>query len=364
MKIEIKFKSIWGNSFLGGSNNEPLPNGGKNRKYLASWTELKKKGSYIAKDITKDTIMGVLNRLVGEQDKLYKIRQRGQLNREDYFLYDIDELLTEEDIVVEKKTTEEVTLLVNNADDSLNQNEAVGLPKILEDVYSRELFSVFFLNKKELFDFILDEKTKIQLKDYIDFNEIVDVMESDEVKNIDKDVLDLSTFNKISSKLKTVYNKREIESFDADVEKLKKEDEYKIYGSTLYCTAIYIQLDRMIKKYKLNIDEIKKLPFAGPRTNIEKVIIKGISKKTFTKKDFAEVFGMKKKKVNGSPYFIPAIGNEAPKALRKSSGKVTINLNVTKNRAEEILTAIKNARVHSFYLGKNKGLVYISEIKI
>ena len=73
MKIVVKYDSSWRNSFLDGNNNEPLPK--KGRKYIASMTSLKKSENFIKRDITKDTIMGVLNRLIGDQRKLYQSRE-------------------------------------------------------------------------------------------------------------------------------------------------------------------------------------------------------------------------------------------------------------------------------------------------
>ena len=63
MKIVIDYESSWRNSFLDGSNNEPLPKKGRN--YIASMTELQKEENFISRQITKDTELGVLIRLIG-----------------------------------------------------------------------------------------------------------------------------------------------------------------------------------------------------------------------------------------------------------------------------------------------------------
>ena len=68
MKITIAYESSWRNSFLDGSNNEKLPTSGRN--FIGSMTTLKKEGNFIQRTISKDTVMGVLNRLIGEQAKL------------------------------------------------------------------------------------------------------------------------------------------------------------------------------------------------------------------------------------------------------------------------------------------------------
>ena len=58
MKIIIEYESSWRNSFLDGSNNEELPE--KGRKYIAAKKFLTKEEDSIKKNITKDTIMGIL----------------------------------------------------------------------------------------------------------------------------------------------------------------------------------------------------------------------------------------------------------------------------------------------------------------
>ena len=54
MKVEIKYESSWRNSFLDGSNNEPLPKGG--RKFVGSMTSLKKSENYLSREISNDTV--------------------------------------------------------------------------------------------------------------------------------------------------------------------------------------------------------------------------------------------------------------------------------------------------------------------
>ena len=70
MRITIEYESSWRNSFLDGENNEPLSKKGRN--YIASMTELKKAGNFRQRDISMTTVMGVLNRLIGDQRKLYQ----------------------------------------------------------------------------------------------------------------------------------------------------------------------------------------------------------------------------------------------------------------------------------------------------
>ena len=79
MRITIKYEAAWQNSFLDGSNNEPLPKGG--RGFVGSMTNLSKRNSdgkypnFIQRKISHDTVMGVLNRLIGDQRKLYQAKK-------------------------------------------------------------------------------------------------------------------------------------------------------------------------------------------------------------------------------------------------------------------------------------------------
>ena len=84
MKITIDYESSWRNSFLDGSNNEPLPRAG--RKFVGSMTNLKISGNFLQRNITVDTVMGILNRLIGDQRKLYQSRQG-----DDYIFHSIEQ---------------------------------------------------------------------------------------------------------------------------------------------------------------------------------------------------------------------------------------------------------------------------------
>ena len=70
MRITIDYEASWRNSFLDGDNNLPIPKQG--RKYIGSGQELSKAGNYLKREITIDTVMGLLNRLIGCQQRLYQ----------------------------------------------------------------------------------------------------------------------------------------------------------------------------------------------------------------------------------------------------------------------------------------------------
>ena len=91
MEITIDYESSWRNSFLDGNNNEPLPK--KGRDYIASSTTLKKDpNNFIRRDVNLNTVMGLLNRLIGDQRKLYQARAT-----DNYFFKEIEPLISFDD---------------------------------------------------------------------------------------------------------------------------------------------------------------------------------------------------------------------------------------------------------------------------
>ena len=149
MEIVIDYEASWRNSFLDGSNSEPLPKNGRN--FIASMSELKKEGNYIKREVTKDTVMGILNRLIGDQRKLYQARN-GQ-----YFFKDIEPLVEFDD---RKKETGEI-VYIRNMNGSTDQNSFSGMIKaddpLFKKDYSNELWSVLQTSFDELCQFILED---------------------------------------------------------------------------------------------------------------------------------------------------------------------------------------------------------------
>lgn len=81
--------------------------------------------------------------------------------------------------------------------------------------------------------------------------------------------------------------------------------------------------------------------------------ILGVSQQgSFTLKDIGEPF-----------YFLPNAVYSKPKKIAINSGKLIIDIDVSLDRAKEIRAIIENAGVMSFYLGK-KGLAYVKRIEL
>lgn len=340
MKITIEYESSWRNSFLDGSNNEPLPK--KGRKFISSMTELKKAENYISRSVTKDTVMGILNRLIGEQAKLYQARQR-----ENYYFTEIESLLQESDIVDEPHITNEV-VYIRNMLGSDDQNSFFGMIKDNDPVFSSEfstqLWGVLWLSVEELLEFILNENFKV--KKTVLLNPLVISNKFDEFDNkkVFKDLEVTGDVEKVLEKFS---------EFFPDVDYLTNKGSLPV--KSIYCSALYLQVERLKTIYDLqNI-----LTKAGN--------LSGISKKGFTKKDFMSIYVTGgKKPIWGGAYLrkerIKGEG-EIVSVLNKASGKLMINLNISHQQALDLEEKISNAGVSSFYIGK-KGLAYITDIRI
>lgn len=338
MKITIIYESSWRNSFLDGTNNEPLPktNKGVGRNFVGSMTSLKKQENFIPREVTLDTVMGVLNRLVGDQRKLYQAR-----SQESYYFADIEPLVTFED--KPKFVSHEMTY-IRNITGSTDQNSYTGMIKVSDPVfnsdYTDEFWGTLALEVDELCEFITQN---IPVTTRIDADPLV-IIERLEFLN----------------KLKPLENSGIVSDafqiLGAKFEKFKGVNrKEEVLPISLYCSALYLQLERLAEKYDLASAKTK----SGG--------ISGISNNGFTKKDFMSRYTTgDKKKIWGNPYIrkerVKGVG-EVTSLMKKASGSLDIELAVDRKRAKEIESLIKNAGVSSFYLGK-KGLAYVSTIRV
>jgi len=334
MKIVIDYESSWRNSFLDGDNNQPLPK--KGRKFVGSMTSLRKPENFKKRQITLDTVMGILNRVIGDQRKLYQSRIA-----DDYYFKDIDYLDSDKVLFKDKSIESSEMSYIRNITGSTDQNSFTGSIKandlMFSSDYSAEFWGVLALNFEELCQFIV-------LK-----NKVETVIEADPVSIISK----LELLNKekavVNEGLPHEAVNTLMQTFEG-IEYLNKKGE--IMPISLYCSALYLQLDRLSIQFDMSSAKTK----AGG--------ISGISKRGFTTKDFMNRFTTgEKKKIWGNPYIrkerIKGVG-EVISLMTKASGQLEINLDITRDKAKEIKAMIENAGVSSFYLGK-KGLAYISQ---
>jgi hypothetical protein len=334
MQIIIDYEASWRNSFLDPktSNNEPLPKNG--RKFIGSMTNLKQAENFIQREITLDTVMGILNRLIGDQRKLYQAR-----NQPPYYFADIEPLIRFED---KPETSNNEIVYIRNMTGSTDQNAFTGAIKnddvIFSSDYSAEFWGVLALDFTELCGFIINN--------------------SPVTKTIQADPLSIIGKLEVLNKEKAVANEGKVSEAKAILERHFSGTQYlddkdNIKPIMFYCSALYLQLKLLEVRYDMSSAKAK----AGG--------ISGISKRGFTKKDFMDRFTTgSKKTIWGNPYIrkekIKGQG-EVVSMLTKASGQLEINIDIDRKKAEELEDMIEHAGVSSFYLGK-KGLAYVSYI--
>lgn len=337
MKIVIDYESSWRNSFLDGSNDEALPKKGRN--FIASMTELKKSQNFIPRQVSKDTVMGVLHRLIGDQRKLYQAKSESD-GIKNYFA-DMEGSITFED---KPKIVSQETAYIRNMKGSTDQNAFTGMVRVNDPIFQLEYSPLFWgvlgLNTEDLVDFILEDRS-VSVETVLDPLGVMVMLEK-------------------IKKLKPVENqgkaKEAAEYLQARFEKynpLNSKGQIILLG--MYCSALYLQLERLGKIYDMQTAKSK---MGG---------ISGISNNGFTPKDFMDKYTTGPKKlIYGNPYvreeFIKGEG-KIKHLLAKASGQLVVHLNIPLERAVELKTMIDNAGVSAFYLGK-KGLAYVSHIDI
>lgn len=340
MRIIIEYESSWRNSFLDGDNNSILPK--KGREFIGSMQALndKKLDNFKKRELTIDTVMGVLNRLIGDQRKLYQARNK--CFAKDYYFADIEELVSFNDITDKKILSNEV-VYIRNMNGSKDQNSFSGMlktndPMFMSD-YSEALWGVLELTFEQLCYFIIGNNNPINCQK-LDSLYICNLFD---IKGKEKPVLDDGLARQALLELKKHYPETEY-----------LNNKGLIVPSMMYCSALYLQLDRLSNKYDLSSVKTKNGGIAG------------ISKRGFTKKDFMKRFTTGNgKTIWGNPYLkkekIKGQG-EVISMLTKASGQLEITINVDQTKGREIAELIENAGVSSFYLGK-KGLAYVTTIR-
>jgi hypothetical protein len=340
LHIRVKYEASWRNSFLDGSNDEPLPKGGRN--FVGSMTTLKNEGNFIQREVRQNTVMGILCRLIGDQRKLYQARKD-----KNYYFADLEDKIFFQDLASEQIKNSEV-VYIRNMSGSTDQNSFTGMinanDKAFTSDFSKELWGVLFLELDDLFEFILNKEMKILTQDKFD-----PLIVADQLEKLDK----MKAINVVDSVEIVLQKLKEKFSSGQDPVSYTLDAKERIKPIVFYTSALYIQVERLQKEN--NLSEI-----FSKRGGLS-----GISKRGFTKKDFMDRYTTGKKKIIfGNPYLLKEKikgQGEVTSLLTKSSGVLDITIDVTKDRADELQKMIEFAGVSSFYLGK-KGLAYVEEI--
>jgi hypothetical protein len=322
--IDIKYNSCWQNSFLDDKENKIARTGGYARKF-----NITTKPNGGIQPISKNTILGVLYRLIGEQRTLKEIQ-----NSDYSYFKDIEEKITFD--LLEKQTTEnELVMLIKKDDSRTSQGNYIGVIKddtaLFFSKNAPKLWSVLYLSIDEITSFInkpslikqegssmprdilnrLDEIQEITALQTIEKRlskiEFGKQKQEERLKTINKD--DLKTIDKIQkSILKFDENIKSIsENIDMNKEsnlifeilssleshfpEIPKSDYLKndvIYPMKLYASALYLQADLLEKSG----EDISKLyVFQKTGINKSKKTIHGFLKKGFNGvRDFLNKF--------------------------------------------------------------------------
>lgn len=342
MRITIKYEASWRNSFLDGSNNEPLPRNG--REFVGSMTTLGKRDNegrypnFIKRDITHDTIMGILNRLIGDQRKLYQSRRCP-----DYFFADLEPQITFKDQQEHGVTTNEV-VYIRNMTGNTDQNSFTGMISASDPVFNSDYSSAFWgvltLDIESLFRFIVDADYKVLCSEQ--FDPIGVLHKLDELNKLKS--IDLESVQKALETLEEQF---------PDV--AYKKADGKIKPIELYCSALYLQIFRL-----------KERGYDVSKALTKNDGIAGISKRGFTPKDFMDRYTTgSKKRIWGNPYQLKEKRKgegEVVSLLTKANGTLDIHLDISEETTQQLKKMIDAAGVSSFYLGK-KGLAYVDVIR-
>lgn len=342
MKITIEYESSWRNSFLEGCNNEPLPkqkDGGTYRKFIGSMKNLNdrnKPENFIKREVTLDTVMGVLNRLIGDQRKLYQSRLG-----DSYYFSEIESEVSFRDIPAFLNS--EMTY-IRNITGSTDQNSFTVMIKVSDPIftadYAQQFWGVLSLDFPELVQFVLGQDISLKPVLAEPLYLIARLEEIKKLKPAEKEGELEKAYNLLASKF----------------EKFKGlNNKGLILPISMYCSALYLQLEKLSSQYDMT----------SAKTNAGG--IGGISNNGFTPKDFMGRYTTgEKKKIWGNPYireeFVKGIG-KTKQLMTKASSTLEVEINIPLDKAKELAQLIDNAGVSSFYLGK-KGLAYVSKIRI
>ncbi|HGF7184746.1 TPA: type I-Fv CRISPR-associated protein Cas5fv [Vibrio cholerae] len=438
MKIAIEFDSCWQTSFLGDDEKKSFDLHSNTVTYSKGDFKGSLRKNYHALDgyeqkfvattgtrgekytpISKNTILGVLCRLIGDQRPLWKAKQSS-----DFYFSDIEDKILKSVIEGNKNETNELVYLTNKSDDRCTKNGYIG---VLDDdnpwFFSAEsllLWSVLYLDKNKLLEFILSEESckNIISADLCKPTEIIrrvdlisDLKSEDGavMKTKERQHKDQQSIADKKSKYLLVYKdrittkppatvKKKAESeeklasliedlqqakscLDELVHRSESEFELALNKAVIYLSSKFPNKKKLGEEYckdgavypmslysaalylqaeRLVRDGVE-LPFLD--LSKSEILIQGFSKAGFNGvRDWLNKMAGGHKKAVGTPCYI-----------KKHSGKLEIEINLSDEdrgrefpeltRGQEIQRLIENAGVSSFYLGK-KGLAYVSSIRL
>ncbi|MEX0288083.1 MAG: type I-Fv CRISPR-associated protein Cas5fv [Flavobacteriaceae bacterium] len=356
MKLIIEYESSWRNVFCDGSNNEPTDKNG--RRFIASSQSINhsKESTYKETEVTKNTVLGILNRLIGERRKLFQIKQSDS----NYFA-DIENCIHFKD---SPTSIDNEIVYLRNSNNSTDKKSFSGVINADVPAFNSKqgklLWGVLKLTFDEAVSYLTDksdmtelETSPLQVIEQFELVASAKPIKYDKVAPEDKD-----KYIKVSNLVgKILPNSKNLNANGFS---------FKFF----YADMLRIRM-KYLEESGYDFSEIK----------TKKGNISGVNPSGITFKDFIKPYvSGSSKLVYGNPYLVTkpvfapltaqeiaekeALGLEPKgeflmgKALKKASGTLTIEIDVSKQRAREIKTLIENAGVLTFKVGK-KSVAYI-----
>lgn len=415
MRIVIKYDSSWQTSFLGDDTKRPIStkrnkntNLHNSHGYMQKFVATSKSRGEKNTPITDSTVLGVLCRLIGDQRKLYQARNNGN-----FYFADIENSISWR--LEKSQSASELMYLTNKSDDRCGQGTWLGVlsndnPWFFSKV-SPQLWSVIYLNRDNLLDFILGEMASEQTettdvdncqpKKLLARLDLITKSDSGEGKpwinterfianrmklteNLEdlerkksKHIANSETRPPKTDKQKVSYQKKligfenKMEDLGRNIYLLGDENEIaeiekklnkvtnllgeKFPGNEYWDNGFMYPSRLYAAALYLQIEYMKEggcnLEFAINKKG--EIQVQGFSKRGFNcVRDWLNPMTGGRKKAVGTPCMI-----------QKQSGQLEITIDIDKDRASELKNMIDCAGVSSFYLGK-KGLAYVSKIRV
>jgi len=171
MKIVINFDSCWLNGFLDEEDGLVVNRKGISKPKVRKFFATSKSEKTTTRNLSKDTVMGVLCRLIGDQRKLYKARYE-----DDYYFKGCEDSINFE-IESEQMPFDEKVMIINKSDHRPAQSTYLGvLPNdisLFSSEYSQNLWHVLDMTISELCDYILNETMVFEPKEMVSLNHIL-----------------------------------------------------------------------------------------------------------------------------------------------------------------------------------------------
>lgn len=437
MKITLEFDSCWQTSFLGDDEKKSFDLNNNVASYSKGDFKGSPKKNYHAFDgyeqkfvatsgtrgeksahISKNTILGILCRLIGDQRPLWKAKQSSN-----YYFSDIEDKIFDPIIKQNQQEINELVYLTNKSDNRCTKDGYIG---VLENdnpwFFSAEcmlLWAVLYLNKNQLLDFILSKEAckAVISGDLCKPTELIkrvgmisdlksevgaviktkERLQKEQQLVVDKKSKDLNNYEDKITK-KPPATARQIEKSNEKLAGLR--DEYQeakscldkldnrsetefelaLNKAVMYLSSKFPNPKKMGKEYcKDGVVYPMSLYAAALYLQAERLVLNGVNLPFIdTSKSEIQIQGFSKAGFNGVRDWLNKMAGGRKKAvgtpcyIQKHSGKLEIEIKLIGEdkgrefpeltRYQEINQLIESAGVSSFYLGK-KGLAYVTDIR-